>query len=283
MTKGIIGAASVLLIATAVVLGATIESVFGAEIKVEEVSVDGSLGKVYGVLQTPETNDPTTLVIMSHGFGGNHRHLKGYGEFLAHNGFASYCFDFCGGGRESKSAGTMVEMSVLTEAKDLTAIVDYFQKDARFNQIILFGQSQGGFVSAYVASQRPDDIAAVVLEYPAFVIPDDAKKRANPDGTFPETSAALGTTIGRKYNEDATSFDIYEELAKFKGDVLILHGDKDGLVPLRYSERAAKVFPSAELVVIPGQGHGFFGEGGRTAFEKEIAFFKAHVKKEETK
>lgn len=274
-TKRIIETAVAVLIATAVVFG-TIDIVRGAEIKVEEVSIGGSLGAIYGVLQTPETTEPTTLVIMSHGFGGNHRPLKGYGEFLARNGFATYCFDFCGGGRESKSAGTMVEMSVLTEAKDLSAIVDHFKKDARFDRIILFGQSQGGFVSACVAARRPDDIAALVLEFPAFVIQDDAKMRANPDGTFPETSAALGTTIGRIYNEDATSFDIYEELAKFKGDVLILHGDKDALVPLRYSERAAKVFPSAELVVIPGQGHGFFGEGGRTAFEKEMEFFNKH-------
>lgn len=42
-------------------------------------------------------------------------------------GFATYNFDFCGGGFGSRSAGTMLEMSVLTEAEDLNAIIDHFK------------------------------------------------------------------------------------------------------------------------------------------------------------
>ena len=34
----------------------------------------------------------------------------------------------------------------------------------------------------------------MVLEFPAFVLQDDAKGRANPDGSFPETEFFMGIT-----------------------------------------------------------------------------------------
>ena len=56
--------------------------------------------------------------------------------------------------------------------------------------------------------------------------------------------------------------------------MLILHGDKDPLVPMRYSERAVQAFPNAEMVIMPGQGHGFTGAGRQEAMETETAFLK---------
>ena len=93
------------------------------------------------------------------------------------------------------------------------------------------------------------------------------------DGSFPETSRVLGQTISRKYNEAAVSFDLYDLLGSYPGPVLILHGDQDPIVPLRYSERAARVFPHAQLVVMPGQGHGFMGQARTEAMEREADFF----------
>ena len=239
----------------------------------EEIRIQASMGDLYGVLTLPETDTPVPLVILSHGFGGNHTGNLDYADCFVKHGLAAYNLDFCGGGWGSKSAGTMLEMSVLTEAEDLNAAVDYFLADSRFSCVMLWGGSQGGFVSGYVAAQRPQDIRAVVLEFPAIVLQDDAKARANPDGSFPETSKALGMTISRKYNEDATSFDFYEHIAAYTGPVLILHGDKDTIVPLKYSERAKDVYPDAELIVYPGQGHGFMGRAREDAMEQEVSFF----------
>ena len=42
--------------------------------------------------------------------------------------------------------------------------------------------------------------------------------------------------------------------------MLLIHGDADSIVPLSYSERALEVYPSAELKVVEGGGHGFYGE-----------------------
>ena len=239
----------------------------------QELFIPGSMGKLYGNLQV--TDEKAPLIILSHGFNGSHMGNQDFADFFASHGFSAFCLDFCGGGRESRSEGAFEDMSVLTEAQDLSMAIDYFKP--RFSAIFLWGASQGGFVSTYVAAQRPGDVRALAIEFPAYVLQDDAKKRANPDGTFSDAVADMNTVISRKYHMDAVSFDIYDVMKGYPGDVLIQHGDQDMLVPLRYSQRAARVFPSAELVVRPGQGHGFRNEDRARAMEMELAFFRARA------
>ena len=191
---------------------------------IEELRIRGSMGDIYGVLTVPEGKEPVPLIILSHGFGGNHLGQQDYAAYFVKEGFATYNFDFCGGGGNSKSAGSMLEMTVLTEAEDLRAIAEHFKGDARFSCILLWGASQGGFVSALVSAGCPETFRAVVLEFPAIVLQDDARKRANPDGSFPEQSTVMGWTISHKYNEAAVSFDLYEKIGAYTGPVLILHG-----------------------------------------------------------
>ena len=240
------------------------------------IHIQGSMGSLYGELRLPDTQGRLPLVILCHGFGATHAGHQDYADFFCARGLATFSFDFCGGGIGSKSDGTMLEMSVLTEAEDLNAVVDHFKSDDRFSKILLWGASQGGFVSSYVAAHRPEDVAALVLEYPAFVLQDDARERAAADGSFPETDSVMGIRIGRRYSEDAVSFDIYDVIGGYTGDVLILHGDRDGVVPPEYSRRAEKAYRSAELVVMPGQNHGFMGKARREAMDREAEFLLAH-------
>ena len=98
------------------------------------------MGKLYGILQLPGAETPYPLIILSHGFGGSHAGNQDYADYFTSQGFATFNFDFCGGGFGSKSDGTMLEMSVLTEAADLNAVIDYFRP--RFPVIFLWGASQ---------------------------------------------------------------------------------------------------------------------------------------------
>ena len=237
-----------------------------------ECYIEASMGRLYGILQVPETEGPVPLVILSHGLGGTHRSHMDYAAYFASNGLATFSLDFCGGGFGSRSDGKIIQMSVLTEAEDLNAVIDHFKQDPRFSGICLLGDSQGGYVSSYVAAKRPGDIDALVLEYPAYVLEDDAKRRRQADGTFPEKSVLLGLTLGRGYSEALVSVDIYQTIGLYTGPVLILHGDADRLVPLSYSERAVGVYQNAELIVLPGQGHGFTGDSRQEAMEKGLSF-----------
>ena len=98
--------------------------------KVEEQSFQRNGMKIYGKLFLPNSVSPVPLVILSHGFGGNHGGVKGYAAAFAEQGIAAYIFDFIGGGNHIKSDGKMTEMSVLTEAEDLTVILDNLKADS---------------------------------------------------------------------------------------------------------------------------------------------------------
>ncbi len=232
---------------------------------------------IYGMLYLPnEEKDRYPVVIMSHGFNGTHTAAAPHVVSITGAGYALYAFDFCGGGLESKSDGEMTSMTVLTEASDLNAVVDAIGAldEIDKGRMLLFGESQGGFVSSYVAAGRAAEIKGLLLFFPAFVLQDDAR-RTFPEGSpIPETYEVMGIRIGRVFAKTATSFDIYDVIGKYEGEVLIIHGDADKIVPIRYSERAVGVYANATLKVIPGADHGFVGEELEAADKMAVEFIR---------
>lgn len=249
----------------------------------KEISVSYKGKSIYGRLYVPRGKQNPPLVILSHGFGGNLGNTEDYAISFAQKGFASFSFDFCGGGYGSKSSGTMTQMSVLTEAADLSAVLDYFKNYSGIDseKIFLFGESQGGFVSTYVAAKRAEDVAALIVFYPAYVLQDDSKARNPNPESGSETQNIMGMTIGKIYDVDAQSFDIYDVMKNYAGKVLIVHGTADSIVPLSYSERAEKTFPDANLITIPGANHGFYGSTKEKATSYALDFLE-EVMKEKT-
>lgn len=260
--------------------GSNIESESVYDYSLNEMNIAYGGKSVYGRLYLPDGKQNPPLVILSHGFGGTYRNCEDYAISFAEYGFASFAFDFCGGGRASKSSGKMTEMSVLTEAADLNAVLDYFKdyQGIDSKKIFLFGESQGGFVSTYVAAKRAEDIAALVAFYPAYVLQDDSKKRNPNPETGSETQNLMGITIGKIYDVDAQSFDIYDVMKNYAKKVLIVHGTADSIVPISYSERAQKTFPDANLIPIPGANHGFYGNAKDEATKFALDFLEEEMK-----
>lgn len=247
------------------------------EFTVSDVTLERDGMKIYGEMYLPDgAEGPLPLVIMSHGFGGNHTHMKPYAEAFARAGIAVYAFDFIGGGYGSKSDGTMKEMSVLTEAADLCAVLDDMKTRPEIDlaRIFLLGASQGGFVSSYVAGIRPGDVAGLIALYPAYVLQDNAWKQTPDPDNIPETISLMGVKLGGIYNRDAQSFDIYDIIGNYPGKVLIIHGTVDSIAPISYSERAVEVFPDAELIRYEGANHGFTGKNATRSEEESIAFVR---------
>lgn len=233
---------------------------------------------IYGELLMPKGIDgklPT--VIVSHGLNSCGKNAeKLVGMSLAMSGFAVYCFDFFGGNIHSKSGGKMWEMSVFTEQDDLNAVIDRIKTLDAIDpdKLFLLGESQGGFVTAITAAQRPEDIRAVIEYYPAFCIPEDAAARHGSVENIPEREKFGGSLLGRIYSEGLIDYDVFEAIRSYSGPVLIIHGDKDKVVDISYGRRAAEVYEHAEFVCQPGEIHGFTGKGRKKAAQLSYEFLQ---------
>ena len=236
--------------------------------------------KICGELYIPDNSyDEYPLVILSHGFGSNMDSVRNLSKDICKIGYATFIYDFIGGGTNIKSDGVMTEMSVLTEVNDLNTVLDELKEDQRINEdnIFLLGQSQGGFVSTYVAGTR-DDIKGLIDYYPAFCIRDDAEKAYPNPNDVPDTYSVLGfATVGRIYYMDAVSFDIYEIMEDITCNTLLMHGTTDNVVPISYSERASTTIPNCEYIVYEGQGHGFSGAADKDSETRTINFLKENL------
>lgn len=264
------------------------ESSFGYEI--QELSAWRDESQIYGVVYIPQGHgqgeaasqavaEQMPVVIYAHGYGVTHQNGIQYAEKLAERGFVVYCFDFCGGSTGSRSDGSPLEMSVLTEQADLEAVIemvrelDYVDSD----QVFLFGASQGGVVSGITAANK-EKLKGLILLYPAFELVETVQALFSSPEEIPESYHFLWMTVGRRYFEDVWDLDVYDVIGEFDKDVLLIHGDADSIVPLSSSERALEVYSSAELKVLPGAGHGLHGQDAETATDYMLEYLQRHCR-----
>lgn len=230
---------------------------------------------IYGQLYLPrQDTDVHKIAIIGHGFSANYTTVAGYAEYLAGEGIAAYVFDFCGGSSGSKSDGSMKDMSVITEREDMEAVLDEIRQFdfVDTDNVFLMGESQGGMVAALLAAKRPEDVKALILFCPALVIPDHARGYYMDADHVPENPSALGGIVGRRYFVDVIDMDVYEEICGYEKEVLIIHGNRDGVVPVSYSEQAALEYASAELIILDGAGHRFSGAEAEDACKTVTEF-----------
>lgn len=222
----------------------------------EKFEVKKENGKVIrGLIITPEKKkDKYPVIVFSHGFGACYAWFLHHGRNFADHGICTVFFDFCGGGKESTSDGTMLEMTINTERSDLNDILSYVKtlSFADIDNLFLAGESQGGVVSSIIAAEHAEEIKGLCMWYPAFVIPDDSRKRIEAG-----VHDIFGNEVCPEYDEVAVSLDLFNIIGGYKGPVRIIHGDKDGIAPISYSERAVGVYENASLYVMKGSDHGF--------------------------
>ncbi len=214
----------------------------------EEIWCGSEGSRIYGQMYLPENHSgklPT--VILSHSSSLTHAAMAGYADSLAMHGYASYCFDFRGGSKESLSEGNVDDMTLFTEIEDLKTVMktisalDYVDK----SRIYLMGSSLGGAVSALVAEEMPSSASGLILFYPAFNI----SSLVNGFAGFPGMETA--------FTESLKDYDIMEHIGNYPGPVLIIQGTKDFIVPPSVAQEACEKYQNAELHLIKGANHGF--------------------------
>lgn len=254
--------------------------------KTEKLTIQGSVGKLSVVVQTPEglaDGQKCPVVIMMHGFMGNKDGMmeKIAGDMLAQQGIATVKFDFNGHG---ESEGDFTNMTVPNEIEDAKLVYEYVKSLPFAGDVALTGHSQGGVVASMTAGDLgAEGVKCVVLLAPAAVLRDDAIRGSTMGARYnpldPPASVQLfpGKNLGGEYIRTAFSLPIYETAKKYTGPACIIHGTGDQVVPYTYGERYHYIWPGSELHIIPAADH-MFSKDMQQVVDLMVNFLVKHLK-----
>ena len=230
-------------------------------------------------------SDKCPMVLLMHGIFSSKdiNPMPTLAKELAARGIASVRFDFDGHG---KSEGRMQDMTIEKELADAKAVWDYVKALPFVSSVGLLGHSQGGVVASMTAGRlaaagtAPE---AVVLIAPGSVIKDACQGGKFFNATFdpkdpPEFIRCWGfMKLGREYLLTTQELDIYGTAADFKGPVLLLHGTKDGIVPMWCSEKYLETYGDhAELKRIEGENH-LISKKKQIVADEVVSFFEENL------
>lgn len=248
----------------------------------EEINISNLID---GTLLVPEKKQPHTLAIIIQGSGPTDRDgnqpnaknnsLKYLAEGISENGVATFRYD--------KRLVKLVKQGRLKEEEisfdhfidDAEAIVTRFQKDARFDKIVMVGHSQGslvgmvaayrnqvaGYISIAGAGQEIDDVIVDQLKRQAPALVEDARKSFD---DLRVNGIALNYGIGlasifrpqiQPFMRSWMEYNPQTEIAKLEIPVLILNGTEDVQVDVEEAKLLHKAKPLAEFYIIENMNH----------------------------
>lgn len=241
-------------------------------------SVEIKSGKLTlrGSVHIPENLDKKVpMVVIYHGFCGNkmgpHFIFVKLSRALEKLGIASIRFDFAGSG---ESDGDFKAMTFGGEIKDANNILDYV-KQLDFvdkEKIALLGFSMGGAIASVIAGDRKNEINTLCLWAPAGNMQEvilsevyigDKYEEVMKKGTFD----VEGLLLGKDFVEDIKKINIFERAAKYDKKSIIIHGNKDEIVPFSTSLKYLSIYgEKSELKTIDGANHIF----EKNSWEEEV-------------
>lgn len=237
------------------------------EKKYEEVkSVDYGCAKYY-VQKSISVNEKTRLngycayssqdkpwVICIHGYGGKATGMVEYAEMFRNLGMNVLCVDLRGHG---ESSGKYYTLGV-QDSNDINVWANWLKSEYLANKIILFGISMGG-VTALMASVKAPELYSLVISDSA---PSDfrqmfmriLKHRIKCFANILMPLVSVYTFLFAKYKISDASAAKYVPLISIP--VLYIHGEDDGLVPIKMMhELYEKTVSPKEKLIVSGADH----------------------------
>ena len=258
-------AASIALGSSAAVLAAS----------VEDITIENDGRAVPTTVVVPDGEGPFPVVVMNHGHGGGRQENGGFGkvaEALAKEGILTIRMDFPGSG-DSKEPFTEGYLSNMIS--DSNASLDYVLENypADPDRLGIFGYSMGGRIALTIAGSVDNPYRAVALLAPSgnpgeeLMVPflggqaeyDRLYAEASGDNGYAEFLTQWGQTqqLSKTWFDELLVSKPLDAISNFKGDMLIVYGDKDVVVPAEVNKAVAAAYPAAKVVVVPEADHGY--------------------------
>ncbi len=204
---------------------------------------------------------------------------------LAEGGIHTLAFDFRGHGKSSGDSAK--DPSIEGELTDLETAIHYL-RDQGVTKIGIVAASFGASIAALHVARHHDEVAALLLSNPvlnyttAFFEPTTELSRQ----FFGHAHKVLETEdhvvlpwnnfrMGRRIFDDMKSHDPLVALQKYKGPLLIIHGDADKDISFDDCQRfyAALSNPQRAFLAVQGGKHAFRDEPHTTDVANAIVNF----------
>lgn len=202
---------------------------------------------LYGLHRTVDGAQMT--IIMFHGNGDSVERLVPKGQFFANAGFNVLLAEYRG---YPGSTGSPSQDGLFTDG---LAAYDFVERLAG-GEIAIHAHSLGTAVAVHTASKR--DVQAMVLEAPFDSILAIAERR------FPWVPVSL--LLKHPFRSD-------EYISSVTAPILMLHGDRDRVIPLSHGQALFGVAPGGSVFeTINGAGHNNLDSFG--VAQRAVAFFR---------
>jgi len=222
-------------------------------------------------------------VILFHGVGDNRSSMLGYAELFLKHGYSILLLD----SRAHGESGGDLSTYGLLERNDIHQWFDWFQERGHFSCIYGLGESMGA-AELLQSLQVEPRFCAVVAESPFSNFHEIAYDRV---GQFFQVGPWMGRIVLRPMVESAFIYSRWKyglnlsevapetAVATTNVPVLLIHGEKDGNIPIRHSLRIQAKNPKVKLWKVPNANHcGAIGADPQKFESVVIGWLKQHSK-----
>ncbi|KAF3362381.1 hypothetical protein PHSC3_001048 [Chlamydiales bacterium STE3] len=244
--------------------------------------------KIFGVIHRPlEVKNPP-VVLMCHGLGGHktgrYRVYVELAEELVRSNIAVIRFDFRGSGdSEGKLSDITIEDQVSDALQVLKFAKDHYDFD--FDRLGIYGRSLGAAIAVLTAS-RKRHVKSIVLWAAMF---NGTQWQTQLDLVKNGQISERDAIELRRINGQVASLEFYSQMLNMpinealthlhKVPLLLIHGEKDTLIPLNHSIGYAEAREEAQaetlLIRLPMGDHDFtFTEERQAAIIETCHWFK---------
>ena len=228
-----------------------------------EVTVHGRDGyPVHGWVTTPQGAGPHPVILQIHGgpYSSYGVRLSEERQVLARAGYAVIYCNPRGSAGYGLAHGRAVQR--VLGSVDFTDIIDFLdavlKTDSRLDpaRLGVMGGSYGGFMAAWITAWDSRFTAAIVER--GFLDPESFRGTSDIGSYF--VDQYIGTT-----REDAARQSAMEVVSQVRTPTLLVHSESDARCPLEQSTKYYSALKRngvrAELLIFPGENHGFGRSG----------------------
>ncbi len=229
----------------------------------KEFYIDSDGIRLHAKLDFPENTEKGPLCILIHGFTGHMEedHIVTAQKAMNEAGIIVLRVEMYGHG---KSDGAFKDHTLYKWVTNALSVIDYAKKLDFATDLYLCGHSQGGLLTMLIGGMCADDLKAIIPLSPAWMIPKENREGHALGVSFdpihiPDMIRSDDWELSGNYIRISQTIHAEDEIARYHGPVLIIHGDEDEIVPYEYAEKAEKLYDNAKLIPIRNADHCFTG------------------------